>query len=332
MIVTYGSADHVGVTLSALAPQLLDGDEVVIVDNQPGDGSVEAARAAFPDVRVVSPGLNLGFAGGCNAGARAVSAPLVLFLNPDAVPAPGFLDSLRAPALERPDWGAWQALVLMGGGAEVNTRGGLTHFLGFGWAGGCGTPVGTVDAGDVGFASGAALCVRRSVWHEVGGFDDDYFMYGEDLDLSLRVWLAGYRVGIAPGAVVEHDYDFHKGGYKWYLLELNRWRTVIGDYPGALLLLLAPALLAFELALLPVAARGGWLREKLRAQAAVARGMPGLMRRRRRVQALRRVGAREFAERLTAELDSPYLALPPSLGVLVSLQATYWRLVLTLLR
>jgi GT2 family glycosyltransferase len=256
----------------------------------------------------------------------------VLFLNPDAAPAPGCLDALRSAARSHPDWGAWQALVVMDGGAAVNTRGGVTHFLGFGWAGGCGEPVSELPDAEVGFASGAALCVRRSLWERVDGFDDDYFMYGEDLDLSLRAWLAGFAVGIAPGAVVEHDYDFHKGGYKWYLLELNRWRTVIGDYPGALLALLAPALVAFELALLPVAARGGWLREKLRAQAMVARSLPGLLRRRRRVQALRRASAGEFARRLTSELDSPYLALPEGLAPLLWLQAAYWRLVLALLR
>ena len=66
-------------------------------------------------------------------------------------------------------------------------------------------------------------------------------------------------MGIAPAARVEHDYDFEKGGRKWFLLERNRWWTIVSDYPAALLALLAPALLAAELGLLVVAARGGWL-------------------------------------------------------------------------
>ena len=81
-------------------------------------------------------------------------------------------------------------------------------------------------------------------------------MYCEDLDLSLRLRLAGWEVGIAPAARVEHAYDFDKGARKWFLLERNRWWTILADYPPRLLALLAPGLLAQELALLGVAARG----------------------------------------------------------------------------
>ena len=90
---------------------------------------------------------------------------------------------------------------------------------------------------EVSFASGAALVVRREAWEAVGGFDERYFMYGEDLDLGLRLWLHGYRVGVVPAARVDHDYTFAKGGWKWFMLERNRWWTVLGDYPGALLVL-----------------------------------------------------------------------------------------------
>ena len=118
--------------------------------------------------------------------------------------------------------------------------------------------------GVVGFASGAALVVRREAWDAAGGFDGSYFMYGEDLDLSLRLRLAGWEVGVAGGAVVEHDYEFAKGESKWFLLERNRWTTVLGVYPAALLLALLPALLAAEAAFFLAAARGGWLGAKAR--------------------------------------------------------------------
>jgi GT2 family glycosyltransferase len=186
---------------------------------------------------------------------------------------------------------------------------------------------------EVTFASGAALVVRRDAWERVGGFDGSYFMYVEDVDLSLRLRLAGYGVGLARAAVVEHDYDFDKGSYKWLLLERNRWRMVLADYPGPLLLALLPVLLLFELALLPVAARGGWLREKLRAQASVLVRLPTLLRRRVRVQRTRTIGPAAFAALLTAELDSPYL---PSgggaLAPLIAAQRLYWAVVTRLLR
>jgi N-acetylglucosaminyl-diphospho-decaprenol L-rhamnosyltransferase len=149
------------------------------------------------------------------------------------------------------------------------------------------------------------MVVRRSAWEQLHGLDREYFMYGEDLDLGLRLWLAGHRVGLVPDARVVHSYEFDKGTAKWFWLERNRWRTVLSVYPASLLALLAPALLATELALLAVAAREGWLGAKLRAQAATIAGLPRTLRRRRVVQRTRRISAGKLAERLTASLDSP---------------------------
>jgi N-acetylglucosaminyl-diphospho-decaprenol L-rhamnosyltransferase len=328
VIVAYDSARDLPETLAALRPQLADGDELVIVDNP----SSEDPASVCGDARVLRLERNLGFAGGCNAGAAATTAPLLFFLNPDARPAPGCLDALRAAADAHPGWGAWQALVALAGGAEVNTSGGEVHWLGVGWSGGYGEPVGAVTGDrEVGFASGAALVVRRGAWDAAGGFDPGYFMYGEDLDLSLRLRLAGWGIGLARAAEVEHDYAFDKGTQKWFLLERNRWATVLGAYPRPLLAALLPALLLAELAFVAVAARGGWLGAKLRAQAAVLRGLPELLRRRTAVQAAAAVSPSEFAAGLTAGLDSPFLGPAAQLRPLAAAQAAYWRLVRTAL-
>lgn len=323
VIVCHDSAPALSETLPALLAQLRSDDELVVVDNASSDGSAKVARSLAPDAVVVSTGANLGFAGGCHAGADASSAPLLLFLNPDAVPAPGCVEALRACAEAQPEWGAWQAVVTMHGGRDVNTAGNYVHFLGFGWSGELDRPVSSVPAARrvVGFASGAALVVRRFAWDSCGGFDPRYFMYGEDLDLSLRLRLAGWEVGVEPAARVDHDYAFTKGDYKWFYLERNRWWTLVGVYPGALLALLAPALLLFELALLVAAWKGGWLRAKLRSWVAVAREFPAMLDRRREIQATRRVSPRRFAEGLTTSLDSPHLQLAHAIPGAVRTQA-----------
>ena len=324
VIVAYDSARDLPDTLAALRPQLADGDELLIVDN----ASPDDVSGVIGDARVLRLERNLGFAGGCNAGAAATTAPLLFFLNPDARPSPGCLEALRAAADAHADWGAWQALVALPGGAEVNTRGGDVHWLGVGWSGGFGEPVaGVIGDRSVGFASGAALVVRRDAWDAAGGFDAGYFMYGEDLDLSLRLRLAGWEIGLARAAAVEHDYEFAKGEQKWFLLERNRWATVLGAYPRPLLAALLPALLLAELAFVAVAARGGWLGAKLRAQAAVLRGLPEMLRRRGAVQAASTVSASEFAGALTASLDSPFLGPAAEIRPLAAAQAAYWRLV-----
>ncbi len=327
VIVTHDSADALHATLAALLPQLRDGDELTVVDNASRDGTPALARRLAPAATVLETGANLGFAGGCNAGAATSSTPLLLFLNPDARPAPACLDALRAAAGAHPGWGAWQALVTLPGATVVNTSGGVTHFLGLSWAGECDQPVRPEPDREVAFASGAALVVRRAAWELAEGFDPAFFMYAEDVDLSLRLRLAGFGVGVARAAVVEHDYDFDKCAYKWFLLERNRWWTIVGAYPAPLLAAVLLPLLAAEVGVLAVAARGGWLREKLRAQAAVLRSLPWLLRRRGRIQATRLVSAGEFAAALTADLDSPYLPLGPELAPAVALQRRYWALV-----
>jgi hypothetical protein len=323
VIVTHDSAAHLPALLDALAEQLQPGDQLVVVDNASQDGSAElTARAG---VQTLAQRENSGFGAGCHAGAAATSAPLLLFLNPDSVPEPGCLGALRDAAAAQPSWGAWQAAVLLPDGT-INTDGGVVHYSGIGWAGDCGLPASAIAGRpyEVAFPSGAALVVRRSLWDELGGLDRSYFLYAEDLDLGLRVWLAGHAAGIVPAARVVHGYEFDKGPEKWFWLERNRWRTVLAVYPAPLLALLAPALLAVELAVHAAALRGGWLRAKLRADAAILAGLPVTLRRRRTVQATRRIGTREFADRLTASLDSPHLPQLSDGNPLVRAQAAYW--------
>jgi GT2 family glycosyltransferase len=327
VVVTYRSREHLDSLAAGLLAQLREQDELVIVDNCSDDGTAAAARALGERVTVIETGANLGFAGGCHVGADATRAPLLLFLNPDSRPQPECLDRLREAAATHPAWGAWQAVVLLEDG-RINTSGGVIHYLGIGWAGECERPLSELSSEDreVAFPSGAAMVVRREVWDELGGLDREYFMYGEDLDLGLRLWLAGYGVGRVPAARVAHSYEFDKGSAKWFWLERNRWRTVLSVYPTPLLVLLMPALVAAELGLLAIAAREGWLREKLRAQAAGVGALPRTLARRRVLQRSRRIDACGLAAHLTSSLDSPYLA-GAQRPWLNAPQALYWRLV-----
>src|SRR4051812_993243 len=197
---------------------------------------------------------------GCNRGAERATQELIVFLNPDTIVAPGWADAMRRPAEDGRGWGAWQALITMDGGTRINTSGGVTHFTGIAWAGRMGERLvpGSVGRGAVGFASGASMAIPLSTWRRFGGMPGYYFLYHDDVEISLRLWLEGQIVGIEPAAVVDHEYEFSRRGVKWRVLERNRWATVLRTYPTPLLWLLLPGLIATELGILVIAARGGW--------------------------------------------------------------------------
>jgi GT2 family glycosyltransferase len=333
VVVTYNSAEAVARSLPALLGQLSPADEVIVVDNASADGTADLVRKLVPIATVIRNDANTGFAAAANRGAEAASGDVLVFLNPDAVVQPGFREAIVRPFADGRAWDAWQGLVTMDSGALVNTSGGVIHFTGVSWAGQAGAPLADAPSGpeEVAFGSGACLAVPAVRWGEQGGFSPDFFMYCEDADLSLRLRLAGGRVGIEPDARVDHDYEFAKGAAKWRHLERNRWALVLRTYPTPLLLLVAPALAATEIALWAVALAGGWWRQKLLATVDVVRSLRRLRRERGEIQSMRRVSASEFAAFLTPELSSAYLGpLARNRWIRASLRA-YWAVLRTLL-
>ncbi|HEY7455907.1 MAG TPA: glycosyltransferase [Solirubrobacterales bacterium] len=326
LIVAWNSREELARSLPALLPELGEGDELLVVDNASDDGTPEAAAELAPAARVVRNARNLGFAAAANVGAAQARGELLVILNPDAAPRPGWGAAIRRPWLERRGWAAWQALVADGDGTTINSAGNPVHFTGIVWAGGHGRPLAAAPpAGEVAALSGACLAIPRETWERVGGFPEAFFLYHEDVDLSLRLRLDGGALGIEPSAVVDHDYEFGAREHKWRWLERNRWAFLIRVYPASLLALLAPALLLTELALIPAAFAAGWGRQKLAAIGEVIRWLPRLLRERRQIQASRTVSAAEFATWLTPDLDSPFIpAIACSSPVRLLLRA-YWR-------
>jgi GT2 family glycosyltransferase len=332
VIVAHDSLSDLRRSLPALVAQLGDDDELIVVDNGSGDGLAAELAAVAPAARLITPGANLGFAAGANLGADGARGDLLVLLNPDAVVEAGWAEAIRAPW--GGEWAAWMALVLLADGAAINTSGGILHFTGFGWAGQIGEPVSAAPAAprEVGFLSGACLAIPLDTWHAVGGFPEPFFMYCEDVDLSLRLRLRGEAMAVVPEARVAHGYHFVKGARKWRMLERNRWATVIRTYPGPVLLVVAPALLGAELAVWCFALRGGWARMKVVATLEVLRSLPRLLRERRAIQATRQISAADFAASLTAELSSPYLGGVGRQPLIAAALRLYWRWARALLR
>jgi GT2 family glycosyltransferase len=333
VIVSWNDGEALERTLPALVADLAEGDEIIVADNGSTDGTPELVRRVAPAARVLELGENLGFAPAVNAGAEAARGDLLIILNPDAAPRLGFAAAIRRPATDGRGWGAWMGLVTADEGRVINSAGGVVHFTGIAWAGGAEDPVPEhLEAGEVAFVSGACLVVPVDTWRRLGGFPNEYFLYHEDVDVSMRLRLAGEKLGIEPAAVVDHDYEFSRRGQKMYLLERNRWSTVLRTYPGAVLAVTMPGLLLTELALWPLSVAGGWWRLKLAANRDLLRSLPRLLRERRQIQRSRDVSSKEFAAHLTAELDSAYLGRAARLAPLNWALRAYWGVARGLLR
>jgi GT2 family glycosyltransferase len=332
VIVAHNSLAELRSMVPALLVEVGSEDEVIIVDSGSGDGLAAELAGFAPAARLLTAPGNVGFAAGANLGIAHAHGDLMVLLNPDAIVEPGWAGAIRAPW--GGEWAGWMGLVTMDAGTRVNTSGGILHFTGLGWAGQVGEPLGAAprEPTEVDFLSGACLAIPRSTWDEVGGFPEQFFMYCEDVDLSLRLRLGGGRLAVVPEARVIHDYDFDKGAIKWRLLERNRWATVLRTYPAPLLAVVFPALLATEAAIWAVSVRGGWARMKALATLDVIRSLPRLARERRAIQAARQVDARTFAAGLTSELGSPYFGRAGSHPLLAWALRVYWQTALALLR
>ena len=139
----------------------------------------------------------------------------------------------------------------------VNAVGNPVHFLYFSWAGGFGDPADQhAEPGTVASITGATFAVRRDFWDQLGGFDERYFLYQEDVDLSMRTWLAGKQVRYVPTAIALHNYEFGRTDTKFYYLERNRLINLLTFPERRTLVRIAPLALGVEFALIATAAQG----------------------------------------------------------------------------
>ncbi|TCO65651.1 GT2 family glycosyltransferase [Actinocrispum wychmicini] len=255
VVVNYRGADDTITCLRSLRDDLAypaDRLQVICVDNRSDDGSVERIKANVPGVKVVESATNLGFAGGCNLGVQHAKGSVVAFLNNDARPHQDWVRAAVDMLLAEPTVAAVASKVLDWTGEKVDfVDGGLTWF-GMGYK----THQGEPDDGrfdtprDVLFGTGSALFVRADTFRGLGGFDERFFMFYEDVDLGWRLNLRGWRVRYEPASVAYHrhhrsmaDVDSSR---ETYLLERNALASLYKNVSDKTLAMVLPAALALS--------------------------------------------------------------------------------------
>ena len=217
VVVSYNSATYLPDCLRSLRSEGVA--DVVVVDNASSDGSVEVARTADPEARVIETGANLGFGSAANRGVATTLSEYVLILNPDTVVGPGTVKALSeafdrdpglavvGPRMENLDGTLYPSVRRF---PELGVAVGHA-FLGLVWPANPYTRRYRMldwnhdhPAADVDWVGGACVLARRAAFDVIGGFDEAYFMYVEDVDLCWRLGQAGWRIGYAPGGRVVH--------------------------------------------------------------------------------------------------------------------------------
>jgi GT2 family glycosyltransferase len=307
LIVNYNGGQAILDCIASVLRHSVPNSEIVVVDNASADGSADAIAARFPEVRLIRSGRNLGFGGGNNLAARDARGKHLVFLNPDTTVEAGWAENLVAPLEEGDSIGLTTAkILLMDPQDRINTCGNAVHVTGLTMCRGMGAPREAFPRREeVPAVSGAAFAMPADLFRRLGGFDEVFFLYMEDTDLSWRARLAGWRCVYEPASIVHHDYSLRISSQKIFFQERNRYLMLVKTLRWRTLVLLLPALLLSEIVtwgFVVLADRAHWS-NKLRAYAWVLGHWREILEKRRATQKLRRVPDRAILEQTVFRLD-----------------------------
>ncbi len=306
IIPNYNGQRFLATLLDALRRQTFRDFEVILADDASSDNSVAFVEQHYPEVRLLLNRRNEGFARTCNLGVAAAHGRLVVLLNNDTEPEATWLAELAKTICANPQAAVVTSkLLLFDDRRKLHTTGDLLGLDGIPHNRG----VWEVDDGQyddepaIFSGSGGASAFRKEVWQELGGFDETFWMYMEDVDFGFRAQLLGWNAVFAPAARVYHHLSATGGGVmaSYYVGRNTIW-TIAKNMPTTLLLRNLPSILLAQLEIAVTALanfRGAAARARLRGQLAGLLGLPAQLRKRQIIQARRQVDDESFALRLS---------------------------------
>lgn len=307
VIVNWNGEPFLGRCLSALQEQTVVPHDIILVDNASNDSSLDIVKE-FPDVHLLALTQNLGFARANNIAVQSLSPSVewVALLNPDAFPEPNWLKELLLAACANEEYNIFGSqLVVADNPSELDGAGDAYHISGRVWRIRNGIKA-LSGEGEIFSPCAAAALYRQSAWIEVGGFDEDYFCYLEDVDLGFRLRLAGHRCLYVPSSVAHHLGSGTTGGqhsdFAAYHGHRNLMWAFVKNMPSPLFWLLLPLHLALNFSSviwLTLRGQGGVV---LRAKRDALRGLPRIWRKRKQIQKKRVASVGDIWKRLDKNL------------------------------
>ncbi len=297
VIVTWNAADVIGLCLEALQRQIVQPRQILVVDNASTDATA-AVVSRFPQVRWIALSRNEGFARANNIAVAQCQTAWVALLNPDAFARPDWLASLMSAASNQPRVAALGSLQLQDeGGGFIDGEGDAMHWSGLIWRRGHGcvlrNATDQLAPESVFSVCAAAAMYRRAAFEKVGGFDEDFFCYGEDVDLGFRLRLAGYDAVQIPTARVVHLGSALTGGrrsrFSVFYGQRNLLWIFVKNMPGWMFWVFLPLHVMMHLAQVARFCVAGHCQTVAKAKLQSLGGLPKMWSKRRTIQAERAV-------------------------------------------
>jgi len=233
--------------------------------------TLEKNKEHLPHITFLNQKENLGFSGGNNLGMQWAidnGFDYVFLHNGDAYMGENCISKLVEKIEEDESIGAAQSLVLLHPETElINTSGNALHYLMMGYGNDYRVNKKDVkldEVVDVGYISGAAIMMRTDLLAKHGLWREEYFMYHEDTDYSLRLRMQGYRTVMVRDSEFFHKYQFSKSISKYYWMERNRYVLLLIFYKWPTIFVIFPMLLALDIGLIFFSLKGGWFKERMK--------------------------------------------------------------------
>ncbi len=300
IVVNWNGKQHLDACLSAICSQSYPATEVLLVDNGSTDGSVDYVQRRFPTVRCIKAGGNLGFCAGNNLGIRQAMGEYIALINNDTEADVNWIHESINALDGFPEAGFTASRIrLFDRRTHLDSAGDLFFRSGYpakrGWL----LPDGSeFDQGRWVFgACGAAAVYRRSMLEQTGLFDEDYFAYMEDVDLSFRAQLMGFRCRYVPTALVYHKVGATAGqssAIRQYWSHRNHWYTLLKDLPIGLWLRYCGQILVSEVMVLGSATRNRRLSNFFKARIDMLAHLPQTLKKRQMIQNRRNISLEDL--------------------------------------
>jgi len=307
-----------------------------VVDNESSPETVASIKELAPEAVIVPSGGN-GWGHGNNVGVKKAMEDgfddYFFFVNMDTIFDPKFINEALSVYKSDDKIGIVQSKLLLhppqNGQYYLNSGGNALTFLGFGYCAGDGKVDDiSMETTDIISAAGAGLLISKEKFMEIGQCDETYFMYHDDIELSQKIKLAGYRLVLAPKSVIYHKHEFGRSIRQVYFMERNRLRFLLEFLRWPTLIIIFPAFVLMEIGMLPFEIMNKWFGAKLKAYGYFfsLKNLKLIFQKRRAIQRLRKIKDREFTKKFVGKIEYQQIENPLLKYVANPLFNLYWKI------